>query len=426
MKSSTPKMWHSSHSPWALAVLAAALPTLLGSTPVSAVAGDWAENDQSAVRWISPWETAPAGTGTLRLGLEFRTEPGWHVYWKNAGDAGYPPAVDWSATPEVRSSEILWPAPHRYELPGDLVAFGYEGSVIYPIELEIDPPAAGPLRLTAEVDYLVCEIDCIPYRYELSIDQSFGTAAADDTQAPRIARWEGRVPKPAEEFEAIDARAALEAPSELGTATFRLEIVGASDTDAELDLFFAPHDEVVFGRPNAVRTRHGARFAAPVSPLDRNRGIPDPLEIEWTVTGIGHEASPAGLTGRATVPHTGRSRTTTLAAAPESTERRSIPSRLREPALALSSWLLVLLAIRGWRSNRPRTGWLGFGAAAAVVGTLYLLGRGIGPAAVAGVELILLATALVEALRNRRGSSSVSIMILIALAAATVWIAARA
>ncbi len=25
------------------------------------------------------------------LGLYFKLEPGWHIYWKNAGDSGEPP-----------------------------------------------------------------------------------------------------------------------------------------------------------------------------------------------------------------------------------------------------------------------------------------------------------------------------------------------
>ena len=31
----------------------------------------------------------PAGNNVV--GLYFKLEPGWHVYWKNAGDAGGPP-----------------------------------------------------------------------------------------------------------------------------------------------------------------------------------------------------------------------------------------------------------------------------------------------------------------------------------------------
>ena len=29
-------------------------------------------------------------------GLYFKLEPGWHIYWKNPGDAGEPPHIQWT------------------------------------------------------------------------------------------------------------------------------------------------------------------------------------------------------------------------------------------------------------------------------------------------------------------------------------------
>jgi DsbC/DsbD-like thiol-disulfide interchange protein len=55
-----------------------------------AEAGPWSEQREARVRLVSRWAEAPTG-GDPALGLEFALAPGWHVYWKNAGDAGYPP-----------------------------------------------------------------------------------------------------------------------------------------------------------------------------------------------------------------------------------------------------------------------------------------------------------------------------------------------
>src|SRR5207237_3864265 len=90
----------------------------------AAVSSPWAANPQSSVRLITPWQVAPlaSGTGDLRLGLHFKLAPGWHVYWKNSGDAGFPPVVDLGKTPGLQSAELLWPAPRRFELRGGLVA----------------------------------------------------------------------------------------------------------------------------------------------------------------------------------------------------------------------------------------------------------------------------------------------------------------
>jgi thiol:disulfide interchange protein DsbD len=33
---------------------------------------------------------------TVRVGVLFRMDPGWHVYWRNAGDSGLPTRLDWN------------------------------------------------------------------------------------------------------------------------------------------------------------------------------------------------------------------------------------------------------------------------------------------------------------------------------------------
>src|SRR3954462_12312256 len=101
-------------------------------------AGAWQSNPQSRVRLITPWKVAPRPSSApsaqnveLRLGLHFALAPGWHVYWKNSGDAGFPPVVVFGKTPGLDKAELLWPAPERFELRGGLVALGYETEVVY-------------------------------------------------------------------------------------------------------------------------------------------------------------------------------------------------------------------------------------------------------------------------------------------------------
>src|SRR5271156_3093275 len=46
-------------------------------------------------------------------GLYFKLEPGWHVYWKNAGDSGEPPRVRWTLPDGVSAGDFQFPAPKR-------------------------------------------------------------------------------------------------------------------------------------------------------------------------------------------------------------------------------------------------------------------------------------------------------------------------
>ncbi len=129
--------------------------------------GPWIAKGRLA-RWVR-LDARAAGTGAgdpvgeIELGLEFELEPGWHVYWKNSGDAGYPPRLDLSGTPALAGAQLLFPAPQRYDLPGGLVSFGYEGQVIYPLSAGLPVTSGESLPpVSARLDYLVCRTECIP------------------------------------------------------------------------------------------------------------------------------------------------------------------------------------------------------------------------------------------------------------------------
>src|SRR5262245_13948453 len=93
---------------------------LLAAGPAWGAASEWSVNPPSRVRLITAWEVAPK-TGELWMGFHFKLAPGWHVYWKNSGDAGFPPAATFQPAEVLGEPELLWPTPHRFELPGGLV-----------------------------------------------------------------------------------------------------------------------------------------------------------------------------------------------------------------------------------------------------------------------------------------------------------------
>src|ERR1035441_8368223 len=100
----------------------------------------------------------PAGSN--ELGLYFKLEPGWHIYWKNAGDSGEPPHLRWTLPEGVTAGPLQFPAPKRLPL-GPLMDFGYEGEVLFPLELKVDENVAktaslGMITLHTHADWLVC------------------------------------------------------------------------------------------------------------------------------------------------------------------------------------------------------------------------------------------------------------------------------
>jgi DsbC/DsbD-like thiol-disulfide interchange protein len=118
---------------------------------------------------IAEQNFAPSG-GPLWIGLLFRLDAGWHIYWQNPGDSGEPPKVQWQLPPGFAAGPIRWPQPIRLG-GGTVVDYGYEGQVLLmaPIEAASKEHATSISGLSADVKYIVCREMCIPGSAHLTL-----------------------------------------------------------------------------------------------------------------------------------------------------------------------------------------------------------------------------------------------------------------
>jgi thiol:disulfide interchange protein len=143
-----------------------ALVAMFGAALPAAAASDSADAAHLHVQLIFPSADLYPG-GTNKAGLYFKLEPGWHVYWKNAGDSGEPPKIQWTLPAGVTAGAIEFPAPKRLPL-GPLMDFGYENEVLFPFSFQVaDSVKQGPAILHGKVNWLVCREVCIPGKAEL-------------------------------------------------------------------------------------------------------------------------------------------------------------------------------------------------------------------------------------------------------------------
>jgi len=387
---------------------------LLVPLPVWGATSDWAENAESRVRLVTPWQVAPR-SGELRMGLHFKLTPEWHVYWKNSGDAGFPPVVVFQKAPGLGETELLWPAPERFELPGDLVAFGYEDEVVYPVRAKLDAQGDS-LRLVADVDYLVCQVDCIPYRYTLTLDQPLGSPVPDAQTTPMIDRAWASVPTAPSP--GVTTTAALDM-SQPAAPVLEVRVEGARP-GPESQVFLESHEAFDTGKPVAETTDDGVIYRVPLKPREEGK-VPFTTTVGWTVTHLVRDGKPLNLESRQQI---GRKEAEAGAVAV------SLNSPMLTAGLAVASALLAL-GLWGLLSPASSDGYgrmlLGFLAAAGTVGLLYLLSRQIRPEGLAAVELALLAMGLCAWLRRRSGRA-LRIGLLVALlgcALAAPWLAER-
>ena len=236
-------------TPRRLAILALAL-----VFPSWAEAGSstWAETDQTAVRLISATDTAG---GVLTFGLQFRLDPGWKVYWRSPGDAGFPPRIDWSESENLGAVDISWPAPKRFSVLG-FDTLGYTDEVVFPLTAK--PARAGrPVKLKAAVFYLTCKDICIPYEAKLALDLPAGPPRPS-AFAHLINRYQVRVPGNGSAHGLVIERA--EAAGRMLRVTAR-----AVTPFVQPDLYVEGPDNLYFSRPVVSLAGKRAVLELPVS-----------------------------------------------------------------------------------------------------------------------------------------------------------------
>jgi suppressor for copper-sensitivity B len=220
-------------------------------------AGSVVTTDQSAARLVS----AVTGTGnlqTLPAGVDITLKSGWKTYWRSPGDAGFAPEVTFDGSENVASAKLLYPTPHRFELFG-LQTFGYKDEVVYP--LSVMPARPGePVKLRAQLRYLVCEQVCIPYNADLALDIPAGPASPSD-QAPLVNKFRAMVPGDGKGSGLQLTNVRVESGSKLVASA-----VSDGQSFTAPDLIVEGPNALLFGKPEVALSadRHRATLTLPI------------------------------------------------------------------------------------------------------------------------------------------------------------------
>jgi len=141
------------------------------------------QTDNVRAELVSELSTVKPGE-PFWVGLRQTIRPKWHTYWKNPGESGLPTEISWTLPPGAKADPIVWPTPSLFDI-GGVTNYGFKDEAM--LLVRITPPAdlAGPLKLAAEANWLVCEDVCIPEdgKFELTLP-----SAAAATPAPPATR----------------------------------------------------------------------------------------------------------------------------------------------------------------------------------------------------------------------------------------------
>ena len=249
------------------------LALLLASMTASANADErGASIPHGTVELVSEQPSIQPGKAFL-LGLHFRLEPGWHIYWINPGDSGEPPRLEWHLTAGLRAGAIEWPAPRPLPIP-PLVDYGYEGDVLLPVRIENTAGLAvgTTVTLAADMKAIVCREVCVPAKARLSLSLPVRSERSRDSAetAALFSAARKALPKPAPASWRATAK-------DLGES-FELRVnTGHPDAGA----WFAPLEPLIVenaARQKSVTTAAGVRLILKKSdqllrPVSRLRGV---------------------------------------------------------------------------------------------------------------------------------------------------------
>ena len=205
------------------------------------------------------------------LGLRFKIEPKWHVYWKNPGDSGDSPKVTWTLPRGASAGPIQWPAPVRLHV-GPLAAFAYVDEFVLPVRVTWpDALPAGPVEIRAHVDWLVCQEECTPGDADLSLrlPAAEGDPEPDPRWAPLFAGARALLPRPLPPGAASMAR---------GASGYALTVAKGGPWDAPAAAVeFFPEDDVLANAARQPVTRGPEGTTLALAPSARAQAKPSAL-----------------------------------------------------------------------------------------------------------------------------------------------------
>ncbi|MDH5189050.1 MAG: protein-disulfide reductase DsbD family protein [Rhodospirillaceae bacterium] len=246
------------------------------SSSANGASSTWNETEHTQVRLISALDTIGNDTN-VTIGLHFKLNPEWKVYWRSAGDAGYPPSIDWTGSENLAEATMRWPIPERFSILG-FETLGYKKEIVFPISIKLKN-SNQDLSIKANVDYLACAELCIPYEARLEIFIPKGVSGVARTGGPEahlISRYDSRVPKTADGSGMVIKSAEIKTDNKKGI----LIVTATATADfTEPDIFIEGPD--------------GLSFSNPQTWIDASAKM---AVLEISVDGLGHLKKPLNET----------------------------------------------------------------------------------------------------------------------------------
>ena len=127
----------------------------LGLLSLLALLGDLSAAVRTKVDLVNLTPDVRAGEKAL-IALRYRCDPHFHIYWKNPGDAGASPTVEWIEKSGTEVGGFIWPGPKLLDQAG-VMNFVYENETLILMEVAVPASKTGAIILKAKAEWLECD-----------------------------------------------------------------------------------------------------------------------------------------------------------------------------------------------------------------------------------------------------------------------------
>jgi thiol:disulfide interchange protein len=245
---------------------------------------------------------APAAGEDVTVAIDTHPQPGWHGYWTNPGDAGFPADLKWTLSKGMTASAPTYPMPGQLEIAG-LMNYVYTKPYAPLVTLHIPAGLAKGTALPVglHMSYLVCTDQmCVPETSDLSLDLTVGEGAVSPDKQAQFDAWRQALPKPigaAAAYQVANGRIRIAVPYPAGAPLAQAYFFPIT---TQLVDYAAPQTIVRAGDRLVIETKATGTGGGPLQGILRivdGQGLMVTAQ-PGTVAAVSAAASPSGAPAR--------------------------------------------------------------------------------------------------------------------------------
>lgn len=152
------------------------------------------------------------------VALDVTVEPGWHLYWKNPGDVGMAPQIEWVVPDGYKIDALEWPVPEK-SVTEDITSYGYSKPTVILARVIPSGKESSSIPVEVRLKWLACnDSTCRPGESTSRVALQLGTVSELEPEVKSyFENARGRLPEKVTPIEVKKKADWVESVVDLGT-----------------------------------------------------------------------------------------------------------------------------------------------------------------------------------------------------------------